>query len=129
MIAELPKSILSVPGFGMETMTRSSGVQADQLAGVGPSAGSVLVCVLMLLLLIACALAVFKIYMAVRGGKIAQGWVWFVVGFGLLGLAQLILIAAQIRILPISQVWVDTLRAGALVVLLIGAGRLRKLLT
>jgi hypothetical protein len=113
----------------METMARSSGVQADQLAGVGPSAGSVLVCVLMLLLLIACALAAFKIYMAVRGGKIAQGWVWFVVGFGLLGLAQLILIAAQIRILPISQVWVDTLRAGALVVLLIGAGRLRKLLT
>jgi len=129
MIAELLKSILSVPGFGMETMTRSSGVQADQLAGVGPSAGSVLVCVLMLLLLIACALAAFKIYMAVRGGRIAQGWVWFVVGFGLLGLAQLILIAAQIRILPISQVWVDTLRAGALVVLLIGAGRLRKLLT
>ena len=129
MIAELPKSILSVPGFGMETMTRSSGVQADQLAGVGPSAGSVLVCVLMLLLLIACALAAFKICMAVRGGRIAQGWVWFVVGFGLLGLAQLILIAAQIRILPISQVWVDTLRAGALVVLLIGAGRLRKLLT
>jgi hypothetical protein len=113
----------------METLVRSSGAQANQPAGVGFSAGTLMLCVLMLLVLIACALTLFKIYMAIRGGKIAQGWLWLVVGFGLLGLAQLVLIAAQVSILPISQLWVDTLRAGALIVLLIGASRLRKLLT
>ena len=129
MIAELLKSMLNIPGLGMETLMRSSSVQTDQGAGVGFSTVSLLLCVVMILLLIGCALAAFKIYMAVRGGKIAQGWLWFVFGFALLGTAELILVAAQLRIVPVSQVWIDTLRAGAVVVLLIGTGRLRKLLT
>jgi len=129
MVAELLKSILSVPAIAMGTAVRSSGGQTDQTASIGFSIGSMLLWVLVLLVLIACAMTAFRIYVAIRGGKIAQGWLWFVVGFGLLGLAQLVLIAAQLGILPVSQLWTDTLRAGAVVVLLIGAGRLRKLLT
>lgn len=129
MVAELLKSILRVPATALGTAVRSSGGQTDPATSVGFSLGSMLLWVLVLLVLIACVMTAFRIYVAIRGGKIAQGWLWFVVGFGLLGLAQLVLIASQLSILPVSQLWTDTLRAGAVVVLLIGAGRLRKLLT
>jgi hypothetical protein len=129
MVAELLKSILSVPAIAMGTAVHSSSGQTDQVANVGFSIGSLLLWVLVLLVLVACVMTALKIYMAIRGGKIAQGWIWFVAGFGLLGLAQLVLIATQLGMLPVSQLWTDTLRAGAVIVLLIGAGRLRKLLT
>ena len=129
MIAELLKSILHVSGAGAGTLAQSSSAQASQPAGVGFSAGTLILCVLMLLILVACALTAFKIYVAIRGGKIAQGWLWFVAGFGLLGLAQLVLFAAQTGFLPVSQMWGDSLRAIALVAFLVGTGRLRKLLT
>jgi hypothetical protein len=129
MIAELLRSILHVSGAGAGTLVQSSSAQASPPAGAGFSAGTLILCVLMLLILVACALTAFKIYVAIRGGKIAQGWLWFVAGFGLLGLAQLVLFAAQTGFLPVSQMWGDSLRAIALVAFLVGAGRLRKLLT
>ena len=129
MIAELLRSIPHVSDARTGTLVQSSSAQASQTAGAGLSAGTLILCVLMLLILVACALTAFKIYVAIRGGKIAQGWLFFVAGFGLLGLAQLVLFAAQTGFIPVSQVWGDSLRAIALVAFLVGAGRLRKLLT
>jgi len=129
MMVTLLQSILNIPVMGMQTLARSTGAPTEQAAAVSFSLGSLLLCVLMLLVLAGCAMAAFKIYMAIRGGKIAQGWLWFVVGFSLLGTAELFMVAAQLRIVPVSLVWIDALRAVAVVVLLIGTGRLRKLLT
>ena len=130
MVASFIVSMSHVLRAGAGTLIQqSSGAQSGQSSASGFSIGSLILCILMVLVLAACIMSAFKIYVAVRGGKIAQGWFLFVVGFGLLGLAQVILLASQMTILPVSTMLADALRAVALIVILIGAGRLRKLLT
>lgn len=76
----------------------------------------------------ACVLTVFKIFVSVRGGSIALGWRWMVSGLGVLGLSQLVLIGCQTGVLAMSDLWVDTMRVLALLLVFIGATRIRKLL-
>lgn len=128
MIAILLSTVAQVQRAGT-LIQQSTGTPAGQSGASGFSLGALVLGVLTVLVLVACIMTAFKIYVAIRGGKIAQGWLLFVVGFGLLALAQLILLASQVSILPASMTLTDSLRAIALIAILVGAGRLRKLLT
>ena len=85
---------------------------------------------LTLFLVFACVLATFKIYRAIRGGKLSRGWKWFLFGFTVLGVAQLLLFGGRIGVVPTwnGGIWVDVLRVFSVVLLLIGVTRFRKLL-
>jgi hypothetical protein len=82
----------------------------------------------LLLLVSACALTAFKIYTSVRGGRIAECWRWFVLGFSLLGVAQLAVFISQMGIVSVSDFWVGIVRLASLLVVFLGAARMRKLL-
>ncbi len=118
----------SAIALGVQSAVRPSDVHVAGADTLGIPIGSVLIGVLLLLVVIACLYTALKIYVAMRGGKIARGWFWLVSGFGLLGFAQLLLVTSQMGVAPISVTWVDALRVVALVFVLLGVGRIRKLL-
>ena len=113
---------------GMQSMVRTSEAHTAEAVPLEIPVGSVLLGLLSLLVVLACLYMAFKIYVSLRGGKIAQGWLWFASGFGLLGLAQLLLVTSQVGLVTVSTIWVDLIRICALVFVLFGAGRIRKLL-
>ncbi|MBI3873116.1 MAG: hypothetical protein HY304_08595 [candidate division Zixibacteria bacterium] len=90
--------------------------------------GSFLVDAVAFLAIAGCVLAAFKVYTAIRGGKLGQGWVWLVLGLAVLGLAQLWLVAEQVGLMPVWVIWVDMLRLVSLALLFIGISRIRRLL-
>ncbi|HUU46967.1 MAG TPA: hypothetical protein VM118_14665 [Acidobacteriota bacterium] len=91
--------------------------------------GTLLVESLSLLLVLACLLATFKLYASLRGGKIGRGWLWFILGFSVLGVAQLLLFGGRLGFMPSpgGSAWVDVLRLLALILLFVGVTRFRKL--
>jgi len=91
--------------------------------------GSTLAEVLLLLIVSACLLTLVRVYFSVRGGRIAQGWFWFVIGFSVLGLAQVVLFAGRIGIFDSPDFWVASIRIVAMIVFFIGATRMKRLLT
>jgi hypothetical protein len=107
--------------------TQGAAEAADAAASPFPP-GSFLLAALALVVIFACLLAAVKLYAAIRGGRLARGWSWFVFGFAAFGIAQLILCGGQVGIIPVWSVWVDGLRLASLALLLIGVSRLRKLL-
>ena len=88
----------------------------------------VLVEVGLLILVSGCALTAFKVYNSVRGGRIAQGWQWFLMGFIVFSVAQVLSVGSQAAIIPISSLWVGLIRIGALAIIFLGAIRMRRLL-
>jgi len=103
--------------------------QAEAKAANKVEWGSTLAEVLLLLIVAACLLTLVRVYFAVRGGRIAQGWFWFVIGFSVLGLAQIVLFAGRIGIFDSPDFWVASIRIVAMVILFIGATRMKRLLT
>ena len=101
---------------------------ADTGEDGGLFTGTTLVEVGLLLLVSACALTAFKIYGSVRGGRIAECWRWFVLGFAMLGIAQLAVLISQMGLVIVSDFWVGILRLASLLVVFMGAARMRKLL-
>ena len=91
--------------------------------------GTLLIEATVLLIAGACVLTVFKVYAAVRGGRIAHGWRWLGIGFGIFVVSQALLFANAAGLLPVSDYWIGLLRIVALLFLLVGATRIRKLLT
>lgn len=91
--------------------------------------GSILVESLTLLLALACLLATLKLYASLRGGKIGRGWLWFILGFSTLGIAQLLLFGGRLGLTSAlgGSAWADVLRLLALVLLFVGVTRFRKL--
>ena len=85
--------------------------------------------ILSLLLIFACLLATFKLYASLRGGKIGRGWLWFILGFGALAVAQLLLVGGRLGFMPTpgDSVWADIVHLLALVLLFVGVTRFRKL--
>jgi hypothetical protein len=83
-----------------------------------------------LVVILACVLMTFKLYRAIRGGKIGIGWKWFLFGFSALGVSQLLLFGGHLGVVPIwnGGIWVDVLRIVSVILLLIGVTRFRKLL-
>jgi hypothetical protein len=98
-----------------------------------PSSGSTMMVLLVglafLLIAAVCTLAAFKVYVSLRGGKLALSWRWFVAGFGLLGLSQMVLFASQAGFLSLTLGWVELTRVLALALILIGLNRVRKLIS
>lgn len=85
--------------------------------------------IVLLLLVAACLLAVVKVYLSVRGGSIAHGWFFFVLGFAVLGVAQIVLFAGRLGFFTSPDFWVATIRIVAVVVMLMGATRMKRLFT
>ena len=103
---------------------------AETTGSIGLSkTGSILVESLTLLLVLACLLATLKLYASLRGGKIGRGWLWFILGFSTLGIAQLLLFGGRLGLTPTlgGGAWGDVLRLLALVLLFVGVTRFRKL--
>ncbi|GAB4319437.1 MAG: hypothetical protein Kow0074_09040 [Candidatus Zixiibacteriota bacterium] len=94
----------------------------------GLFSGGALVELALLLAAAACALTAFKVYNSVRGGRIAQGWQWFTTGFLVLGLAQLGGFGSEAGLLLISDFWIGLLRLGSILLIFVGAIRMRRLL-
>jgi hypothetical protein len=100
-------------------------------AGTTSSFGSSVVLEsLALILVFACILVTFRLYRAIRGGKLSRGWMWFLFGFTVLGASQLMLFGGHIGVVPTwnGGIWVDVLRVFSVVLLLVGVTRFRKLL-
>jgi hypothetical protein len=116
---------------GITSLLTSSVALADvkggELSGGGMSV--LLVGLAFLAIAAVCTLAAFKVYVSLRGGKLAMSWRWFVAGFGLLGLSQVISFAAQAGLLPLTMGWVELTRVLALALILIGLNRVRKLIS
>ena len=121
---QLVKWVPGAAAFCMSTTAHAS------LAGEqsGTSTGTLVVELAFLLVVGACILTAFKIYVSVRGGSIALGWRWIVSGLGLLGLSQLVLIGQQISFLAMADLWIDSMRVLAFLSIFIGVARIRKLL-
>ena len=121
---------IALAGFSFAGLLASPAVAwADDGSGL-MSTASLLVDIGLFLVILACLLSVFKIHASVRGGKIALGWRWFMGGFGLLGVAQILLFIGEAGLLAMSSgVWVGLMRICALGLFLVGATRMRKLLT
>jgi hypothetical protein len=94
----------------------------------GVSTGTLVFELAFLLVVGACILTAFKIYVSVRGGSIALGWRWIVSGLGLLGLSQLVLIGQHAGILVMADLWIDSMRVLSFLSIFIGVARIRKLL-
>jgi hypothetical protein len=105
-----------------------AGAQTTGTESVPFPPGSFLLGAIALLVVFACLLAAFKVYSAIRGGKLGRGWVWLLLGFATLGGAQLLLFIGQVGIIPLWPVWVDALRLVSLLLLLVGVSQIRKLL-
>jgi hypothetical protein len=101
------------------------GSTRDPEGGIGTSA--VLVGLAFLIVAAACALTAFKIYVSVKGGRIAFAWMWMLAGFCLLGFSQLVLFATQSGFLALTTDWIELMRVFSLVLVLFGAIRLRRL--
>ena len=99
---------------------------ADQESGI--STGTLIAELAFLVVVGACVLTALKIFVSVRGGSIALGWRWIVAGLGLLGLAQLVLIGQHIGVFSMAELWAESLRVLALLLVFIGAAHIRKLL-
>ena len=116
-------------GLSLAAMLISTAAHAslhDQESGFSTS--TLIVELAFLVVVGACVLTAFKIFVSVRGGSIAFGWRWIVGGLGLLGLSQLVLIGQQIGVFAMADLWVDSLRVLALLLIFIGAAHIRKLL-
>lgn len=114
-----PAAVLLYPSLAMADTESQSG---------GMFSGSALIELALLLVALACALTAFKVYNSVRGGRIAQGWQWFTLGFLVFGLAQMAGFAAEAGLVPMSDFWVGVLRLGSVIIILVGAARMRRLL-
>jgi len=99
-------------------------------SGASESAGSFLLDSVALVVIFACLLATFKIYFAIRGGKVGRGWLWFLLGFSVLSITQLILFGQQLGVVSRwgSGMWIDALRLVSSALLLVGITRFRRLL-
>jgi len=94
----------------------------------GTSTSTVVVQFAFLLLVGACVLTAFKIYVSVRGGSIALGWRWILTGLGLLGVAQLALISQELGIVAMADLWINSMQVLAFLAIFVGVTRIRKLL-
>jgi len=94
----------------------------------GASTSSLVVQLAFLLLVGACVLTAFKIYVSVRGGSIALGWRWILGGLGLLGVAQLALVGQEIGFLAMADLWTDSMQVLAFLSIFVGVTRIRRLL-
>ena len=102
---------------------------SDAWAGTaGAAGGSLLLESLTLLVIAACLLTMVRVYASIRGGGIGRGWLWFILAFGVLGIAQLLLFSGHLGLVSIwdGGVWIDALRLVSLVLLLVGVTRFRK---
>ena len=100
---------------------------ADATATAYPP-GSLLVESLALLVVVACVLTGYRFYNAIRGGRLARGWLWVFFGLVAFAFAQLLLCGGQLGILPLLFLWVDALRLVSLTLVFVGIGHLRKVL-
>jgi len=94
----------------------------------GVSTSSLVVQFAFLIIVGACILTAFKIYVSVRGGSIALGWRWILGGLGLLGVAQLLLIGQESGFLAMADLWINSMQVLAFVSIFVGVTRIRKLL-
>lgn len=125
------KSSMSVLVLLGSLVGNVSVLQAEtQDAGAGSGAGSLFLESIALLLIGACLLAAAKLYRNIRRGKLGRSWLWFLLAFGVLGIAQLLLFGGQLGVFPSwgGGLGVDVLRLLSLSLLLVGVTRLRKLL-
>lgn len=95
----------------------------------GASTSSLVVQLAFLLLVGACSLTAFKIFVSVRGGSIALGWRWILSGLSLLGVAQIVLIGQEIGFLAMADLWIDSMQVLAFLSIFVGVTRIRRLLT
>ncbi len=114
---------------GVIALCMSTTAHASLIGDQSGAPTSTLVVELAFLLVIgACILTAFKIYVSVRGGSIALGWRWIVGGLGLLGLAQLILIGQDIGFLAMADLWIDSMQVLSFLSIFVGVTRIRRLL-
>lgn len=121
MLAALVGTVLAI---GLPAVARA---ETESDSG-GLFSGGALVELALLLVAAACALTAFKVYNSVRGGRIAQGWQWFTLGFLVLGIAQLGGFGAEAGLFPMSDFWIGLLRLGSVLLIFVGAIRMRRLL-
>lgn len=101
-----------------------------QEIGAASGGGSLFLESMALLVIGACLLAAAKLYRNIRRGKLGRSWLWFLLAFGVLGIAQLLLFGGQLGVVPSwgGGLGVDALRLLSLLLLLVGVTRFRKLL-
>ena len=124
-------SILTIVALGL-LLSAATGVaqtadEAEVTEAVFPP-GSMLVQSLALLLIIACVLTGYRFYNAIRGGRLARGWLWVFFGLVAFACSQLLLFGSQLGVLPLLLIWVDALRLVSLTFFFVGIGHLRKML-
>ena len=101
---------------------------ASGSSGTSSTPGSFLLQAVALLIIIACVLAAFKFYMSIKGGRVAQGWMWVFCGLVVFASAQLLLFGGQLGVLPLLVIWVDVLRVVSLLLFFVGINQLRKIM-
>jgi phosphoglycerol transferase MdoB-like AlkP superfamily enzyme len=129
MMRTLCRGLLVLGGIPFALLISASAMAQSEPQANGGEWGPVIAELLLLLVVAACLLTLFRIYVAVRGGRIAQCWFWFVLGFGVLGLAQFVLFAGRLGLFHSPDFWVTAIRTVAMVILFIGATRMKRLLT
>lgn len=125
------KSYVSVLVLLSALVGNVTGLRAEtQEVGAAVGAGSLFLESIALLVIGACLLVAAKLYRTIRRGKLGRSWLWFLLGFGVLGVAQLLLFGGQLGVVPSwgGGLGVDALRLLSLVLLFVGVTRFRKLL-
>lgn len=124
------KSCMSVLVLLSSLVGNVTGLRAEtQEVSAAAGVGSLFLESMALLVIGACLLAAAKLYSNIRRGKLGRSWLWFLMGFGVLGVAQLLLFGGHLGVLPTwGGLGVDALRLLSLSLLLVGVTRFRKLL-
>lgn len=125
-IRRLLTAMMAAAAFAASALADTPGSTGSE-ASTLPS-GSFLLQAIALLVVIACVLAAMKFYTSIRGGRVGRGWLWVFCGFLVFAVAQLLLFAGQLGVLPLLVMWVDALRVVSLLLFFVGINQLRKIM-
>lgn len=100
----------------------------DVAAAAGSSQGSTVLQAATLLVVVACLFAAVRLHSAIRGGRVAQGWMWVLAGLLVFAVGQTLLFAGQLGFLPLGTIWIEALRIISLLLFFVGINQLRKIM-
>lgn len=124
---QLRLMLLTVSGLLTASVTALADT-AGETTAAGASQGSMVLQAVALLVALGCVLAALKLHTAIRGGRVAQGWIWVFAGLLVFAAGQAMLFAGQMGFLPLTTIWVDALRVVSLLLLFVGINQLRKIM-
>lgn len=122
MMVRTFSSLLVFAGF----LLHGSTVRAEMPAATG-APGSFILDSIALLVVFAVILITFKIYRSIRGGRAGNSWLWLLIGFSVWSIGQSAYFFGQLGIISHWGIWVQALQVVALLLVLIGVMRFRKL--